>query len=82
VLDLAKYLAHRGRTQESDAVFAEAEKIAPQAPEILFERAKTLIEQKRNLPDARKMLEQYMASGLTPDNPSRIEAAELLKKIR
>ncbi|MEO8096404.1 MAG: tetratricopeptide repeat protein [Acidobacteriota bacterium] len=80
VLDLAKYLARRGRTQESDAVFAEAAKIAPQDPEVVFARAKTLIEQKRNLPDARRLLEQYMSLSLTPENPSRAEAAELLKK--
>ncbi|MEP6963065.1 MAG: hypothetical protein ABI995_13380, partial [Acidobacteriota bacterium] len=80
VLDLAKYLARRGRTQESDAIFAEAANIAPGSPDVLFERAKILIEQKRNLDDARKLLEQYLGLSLTPDNPSRAEANALLKK--
>jgi tetratricopeptide (TPR) repeat protein len=81
MLDLAKYLAKQGRTNESDSMFVEASKIAPDNPEVLFARAKTYVEQKRNLKEARQLLERYLASSLTPDNTPRAEAEDLLKKI-
>jgi Flp pilus assembly protein TadD len=79
VLDLAKFLAKQGRTQESDQVFAQAEKVAPDDPRILFERASTYIQGKRNTDQARELLRQYLKSPLTPDYPSREEAEKLLK---
>lgn len=79
VLDLAKFLARRGKIQESDAVFAEAVKRAPSNPKVLFDRAETYVEQKRNLTEARTLLEKYLSSSLTPDDPPRERARELLK---
>jgi tetratricopeptide (TPR) repeat protein len=79
VLDLAKFLSKQGRTQESDQVFARAEKVAPEDPRILFERASTYIQAKRNQDQARNLLQQYLKSPLTPDYPSREEAEKLLK---
>ncbi len=79
VLDLAKFLAKQGRNQESDQVFAQAEKVAPDDPRILFERASTYIQAKRNPDQARNLLQQYLKSPLTPDYPSREEAEKLLK---
>jgi Flp pilus assembly protein TadD len=81
VLDLAKYLANRGRLKESDAMFAQAFKIAPGSPKVLFERAATYISENRNLGDARQLLQRYLASQLTPDDPPRAQAEALLKKI-
>ena len=81
ILDLASFLAKLGRQKESDTEFAEAIKIAPDNPEVLFARARVLIEQKRNPEEARQLLNRYMASNLTPDNPSRQEAQKLLQKI-
>ena len=81
VIDVARYLADRGRHSESDAMFNEAAKLAPQSPKLLYARAETLIRQKRNLGEARTMLERYLQSDLTPDDPSRDNARELLKKI-
>ena len=80
LIDLAKFLADRGRVKESDEEFAEAARIAPNSPELLFSRAETYIQQKRNLKDARLLLERYLASPLTPDDPPRQDARTLLSQ--
>jgi Flp pilus assembly protein TadD len=80
LVDLAKFLSDRGRVKESDEKFAEATRIAPNNPELLFGRAETFIQQKRNLNDARELLERYLASPLTPDDPPRQDARTLLSK--
>jgi tetratricopeptide (TPR) repeat protein len=80
LLDLGKYLANRGRVNESDAMFNQAAKMAPDSPKVLFERAALYIRQRRNLTDARDLLERYLRSPLTPDDPPRHRAEELLKK--
>lgn len=79
--DLASFLARRGRYQESDEEFAKALSLAPDDPELLFARAQSLVEQKRNPEEARRLLHQYLALNLTPENPSRLEAQKLLEKI-
>lgn len=79
VLDLAKFLAKHGRIPESEAEFQRAEKIAPNSPKILFERAATYIQLKRNLDQAKLLLKRYMESPLTPDDPPRAEAEKLLR---
>jgi len=81
VIDLAKYLAKRGRIDESEALFDRAAKLAPNDPRIMFERASTYIEVQRNLDRARQLLERYLKSTLTPDDPPREQAEALLKKI-
>jgi Flp pilus assembly protein TadD len=78
LVDLAKFLSDRGRVKESDEKFAEAARLAPNNPELLFARAETYIQQKRNLNDARELLERYLASPLTPDDPPREDARTLL----
>lgn len=81
VMDLAKYLAKRGRVSESEALFDHAARLEPNSPQVMFGRAETYIEQKRNLDQARRLLEQYVRAPLTPDDPPRQQAEELLKKI-
>ena len=81
VIDLAKFLARQGRHQESEAAFQKAAQIAPNNPRVLFERANTYIHAKRNLEQARLLLEQYLASPLTPNDPPREEAERLLKQV-
>lgn len=81
LIDLAKFLAKRGRHQESDAVFREAEKIAPGSPKLLFARASTYIRAGRNLDTARELLERYLRASLTPEDPPRREAEQLLRKV-
>ena len=80
-IDLAKFLAMRGRTNESDVLFAEAEKIAPESPHVLFERAQTYIKANRNLEEARRLLQRYLQAPLTPNDPPKSEAQALLRKI-
>jgi tetratricopeptide (TPR) repeat protein len=80
VIDLAKFLAKVGRFQESDEAFRKAAAIAPDSPKVLFERASTLIRAGRNIPEARQLLRQYLQAQLTPDDPPRQEAEQLLKQ--
>jgi tetratricopeptide (TPR) repeat protein len=81
VLDVAKYLAKRGRIKESEAMFDQAAKMAPDSPRVWFERANTYVQEQRNLNEARRLLERYVKSSLTPDDPPREQAEALLKKI-
>src|SRR5579883_295652 len=81
VVDLAKYLAKRGRIQESDAVFERAEHMAPDNPGVCFARARVYIEQRRNLDKARELLHKYLQSDLTPDDPPREQAEKLLRQV-
>ena len=78
VIDLAKFLAKQGRFEESERTFVAAEKLAPDAPKVMYARAATYIESGRNIEVARALLEKYLASPLTPDDPSREEAQKLL----
>jgi Flp pilus assembly protein TadD len=79
-IDLARFLAKRGRYAESERSFGQAEKIAPNSPQLLYARADTYIEQGRELAAARLLLKRYLEAQLTPDDPSRAEAEKLLKK--
>ncbi len=80
VMELARFLARRGRAKESDALFDQAQRMAPQNHSILFYRALAYIEGNRNLNDARALLQAYLRAPLTPDDPPRQRAQELLAK--
>jgi tetratricopeptide (TPR) repeat protein len=82
VLVLARYLAKRGRMEESDTLFAQAAKMEPENPRVLYFRAETYVESRRDLEEARRLLERYIALPLTPDDPPRESAQALLNKIR
>jgi tetratricopeptide (TPR) repeat protein len=79
-IDLARFLSKQGRDQESDVIFAQAEKIAPNSPRLMFERASAYVRAKKNLDIAKQLLERYLQSSLTPDDPPRAEAERLLRK--
>lgn len=81
VIDLAKFLSRRGRFPESEEQFEKAEKLAPNAPNLLFERAAAYIEAKRNPAQARALLLRYLKAPLTPDDPPRKEADKMLKAL-
>ncbi|MFL6450683.1 MAG: tetratricopeptide repeat protein [Bryobacteraceae bacterium] len=81
MITLAKFLANQGRTRESDAVFAAAEKVNPAAPGVWFARADTLIKSKRNLDEAKNLLQKYVQATITVDDPPKQEAARLLKQV-
>ncbi len=78
IVDLAKFLATQGRYDESDAMFASAERINPNSPKLLFARASAYINSRRQLDIARELLKRYMAANLTPDDPPRAQAQKLL----
>lgn len=80
LIELAKFLANQGRTHESDAVFQQAQRVAPNSPRIWFAQAKIYIKQNRNLDEARNLLEKYVQASLTVDDPPRQEALRLLKQ--
>lgn len=81
VVDLARYLGKQGRYQESDAAFQQAEKLAPNSPKVMFERAHSYVQQKRNLDVAKTLLEKYLQSPVGPEDPSKAEAQKLLKQV-
>lgn len=80
IIDLATYLAKQGRYQESDATFQKAERIEPDSPKVMYAKAAVYIEHKRNLAEAKALLQKYLQSNLTPDDPPREEAHKLLKR--
>jgi cytochrome c-type biogenesis protein CcmH/NrfG len=79
MIALAKFLANQGRISESDAVFAKAEQVSPNNPRIWLAQADVLVKQKRNLDEAKSLLNRYMHSPITADDPPREEAQRLLK---
>ncbi|HFB98994.1 MAG TPA: tetratricopeptide repeat protein [Bryobacterales bacterium] len=81
LLDLAAFLMQRGRYREAASLFAQAERLAPAAPKLLFVRAQAYAEAGRNRAEARRLLQAYLEARLTPDDPPRWEARELLAKL-
>jgi tetratricopeptide (TPR) repeat protein len=81
LIDLAKFLAKQGRAGESDVVFAQAQKLDPNAPKVWFARADALIKQKRNVQEARNLLQRYMRASITVDDPPKGDALQLLKQV-
>lgn len=81
LIDLAKFLARQGRLQESEQSFQLAQKVAPNSPKLMYERAQVYIKQNRNLDTARDLLKRYLSASLTPDDPPRSEAQKLLRQI-
>jgi tetratricopeptide (TPR) repeat protein len=81
LIALARLLANQGKERESDAVFLEAQKINPNAPRVWFARADVLIKQKRNLNEAKLLLEKYVSASITVDDPPKGEARRLLKQV-
>ncbi len=80
LVDLAKFLAGRGKLHESDALFDQAAGIDPNDKRLLYGRAEVYIKGKRNLGAARKSLEAYLQAPLTPEDPSREEARKLMQR--
>jgi tetratricopeptide (TPR) repeat protein len=81
LIALARLLATQGKERESDAVFLEAQKVNPNAPKVWFARADVLIKQKRNLDEAKQLLEKYMSASITVDDPPKGDARRLLKQV-
>jgi tetratricopeptide (TPR) repeat protein len=79
---LARLLAKQRRYQESDHELALAEQMSPSSPKLLYDRAEIYIESHRNLEQAKSLLERYLASDITPDDPPKADASKLLRKIQ
>lgn len=79
-VDIAKFLARRGRIPESEAEFDRAARLNPNSPALLFSRAEVYIRGKRKVPEARQLLQRYLKLELTPDDPPRAEAEKLLRE--
>jgi len=80
--DLAAFLAGRERYEESDRTFEKAMATEPSKPAVLYQRAVALVESDRNLDEARELLERYLKTELTPDDPPRRDAGRLLSRVR
>lgn len=80
LIDLARLLTRQGRYQDADKTMEAAEQIAPDSPRLMFAKADLYIRGKRNLDLARKLLERYLTSDLTPDDPPRADARRLLRQ--
>ena len=81
LVDLARFLARQGRIPESDAAFEKAQQLGPDYTPLKFQRARTYIDSHRNADLARKLLQEYLNSPLTPDDPPRAEAQRLLDQL-
>lgn len=82
VLDLAKFLARRGKLNESEQAFQKADRMQPNSPKVWYARAESYIQSGRQLNEARRLLEKYLAANnLTPDDPTKEEARKLLSKV-
>ena len=82
MLDLAAFLSSRGRYGESEALFRAAGEQYPNAPKVLYARAAANIQSKRKLDEAETLLGKYLQSQITPDDPSRKEAGELIRSAQ
>lgn len=80
VVDLAKFLSKQGRIEESEQVFTAAEKLTPNNPRLLYQRAEMYIKGRRKLDMARDLLKRYLAAPLSPEDPSRHDAEKLLQQ--
>jgi tetratricopeptide (TPR) repeat protein len=81
IIPLARYLAAHGQTKESDALFEQAQRIAPEDPRVIYERASAYVKSGRNLDEARKLLYRYLQAPITPSDPPKSDAQSLLRKI-
>lgn len=81
VIALAKLLANEGRMRESDDILKAAQNANPSVPRVWLARADILIRQKRDLEEAKNLLQKYMQAPITVDDPPKEEAVRLLKQV-
>jgi tetratricopeptide (TPR) repeat protein len=82
LLELARFFAQRGRYEETEQYLAQAERMAPKNPHVIYTKAEIYVKHKRNLQVAKDLLIQYMSMALSPDDPPRSEAAKLLRSVQ
>lgn len=82
IIDLARFLARRGKLSDAEKAFQLAAKTDPKNRQVLYAQAEVYIESGRDPAKARQLLEEYLKGPLTPDDPSREEARRLLERVR
>jgi tetratricopeptide (TPR) repeat protein len=82
ILDLASFLSQQQRYEESDRLFLQAERAGSYEPQVVYARASALVKAKRNMPEAKRLLQRYLTMALTPDDPPRRDAEELLREAK
>jgi cytochrome c-type biogenesis protein CcmH/NrfG len=80
LIELAKLLTREGRYQEAEKTVDAAQQIAPDSPRVMFAKADLYIKSGAHLDVARQLLQRYLASALTPDDPPRADALKLLRQ--
>ena len=81
IIDLGRFLARRGRMSDAERTFQLAAKTDPKNRQVLYAQAEAYIESGREQDKARQLLQEYLKGPLTPDDPSREEARELLERV-
>ena len=81
-MDLGRFLSRLGRYEEADQNFARAEQIAPDSPKLMYVRADCYVKSGRHLDQAKNLLERYLSSTTTPDDPPKADARKLLRQIQ
>ena len=79
--DLARFLNKQGRYQEADQTFARAEQLAPNNVKLLYVRAESYVKSGRNLELAKDLLQRYLKSTISPEDPPKADARKLLRRI-
>ena len=81
-LDLARFLVRRGRLDEADQVLARAGKASPDSPRLMYATAEIYVKTHHNLNVAKELLKRYMSATVTPEDPPKSEAAQLLRQVQ
>jgi tetratricopeptide (TPR) repeat protein len=81
LLAYGKFLAAQGRNRESDEVLLRAQQLSPDMPRVWYTRASILVRQHRDLAEAKSLLQRYLQSPVTVDDPPKQEAARLLRQV-
>jgi tetratricopeptide (TPR) repeat protein len=82
LIDLARFLASRGRFQEAERAFTRAESLSPGSAKLLYARADTYVKYHKNIELAKDLLRRYLNLTLTVDDPPRSDAEKLLRQAQ
>jgi tetratricopeptide (TPR) repeat protein len=74
----ARMAAERQEFSRAEAHLRRAVSLAPESPKVLFALAELYIQRQHNLQEARALLHRYLQMPLTPEDPPRRDAEQLL----
>jgi cytochrome c-type biogenesis protein CcmH/NrfG len=81
-IELARFLFRRGRLDEADQVLARANQAQPDSPRVMYATAEIYVKGHRNLDVAKELLKRYMSAATGPEDPSKADAAKLLRQAQ